>query len=105
MTACRSRGVPKQRRAQLTRRTILTAAATEFDLVGYEAAALNAILRRSGTTGADPAAVARVAYAALVGTHTVGPDFAGLPERVAEAWRVVLAGEGVLRELETTGRS
>ncbi|MDA3649145.1 TetR/AcrR family transcriptional regulator [Saccharopolyspora indica] len=194
--------MPKQHRAQLTRRAILTAAATEFDLVGYEAAALNAILRRSGTTkgafyfhfsskaavaealvadyvaglaelrrdwleggrdplstavgltievarrlerdvvlraglllacrrvgavsdgwdglidrllhesaeadqlrpGADPAAVARVAYAALVGAHTVGPDFTGLAERVAETWRVVLAGvarEGALR-LENT---
>ncbi|MER7013220.1 TetR/AcrR family transcriptional regulator [Saccharopolyspora sp. NPDC000359] len=198
--------MPQQRRAQLTRRAILTAAATEFDLVGYEAAALNAILRRSGTTkgafyfhftskgavaealvedhaaglaalrrewlgrgldplstavgltveaarrveqdvvrraglllacrrpgafsdgwdglidrllhesaeagqlrpSADPAAVARVVHAGLVGAHKIGADFSGLAERFAEIWRVVLAGvarEDVLRRPEVLAQT
>ncbi|MBF6508084.1 TetR/AcrR family transcriptional regulator [Nocardia farcinica] len=198
--------MPQQRRAQLTRRAILIAAATEFDLVGYEAAALNAILRRSRTTkgafyfhfsskeavaealvedyaaglsalrrewlergldplstavgltveaarrverdvvlraglllscrrpgavgdgwdglidrllhesaeagqlepDADPAAVARVVHAGLVGAHKIGADFSGLSERFVEIWRVVLAGvarEGALGRSEILGRT
>lgn len=42
--------MPQQRRAQLTRRAILIAAAEEFDRVGYDATSLNAILRRGGIT-------------------------------------------------------
>ncbi|QUH05344.1 TetR/AcrR family transcriptional regulator [Saccharopolyspora erythraea] len=42
--------MPQQRRAQATRRTILVAAAEEFDRVGYEATTLNGILRRGGVT-------------------------------------------------------
>lgn len=40
----------QQHRAQLTRRSIMVAAAEEIDEVGYEAAKLSAILRRCGTT-------------------------------------------------------
>jgi AcrR family transcriptional regulator len=183
--------MPQQHRAKLTRRAILAAAAEEFDLIGYEATTLSAILRRSGITkgafyfhfadkaavaealtrqylrslaemrarwrgrsrdplstligltgeaarrleydivlraglllacnrigtesgdgwgevlgelvgesakagqlhdGVNPAEVARVLYAALVGAHAVGQDIAGLADRIAEIWRVVLAG-------------
>lgn len=42
--------MPQQHRAQLTRHSILVAAAAEIDQVGYEAAKLSAILRRCGTT-------------------------------------------------------
>ncbi|MGP4015130.1 ScbR family autoregulator-binding transcription factor [Saccharopolyspora sp. 5N708] len=42
--------MPQQHRAKLTRRAILAAAAEEFDLIGYEATTLSAILRRSGIT-------------------------------------------------------
>lgn len=42
--------MPQQQRAKLTRRAILAAAAEEFDLIGYEAATLSSILRRSGIT-------------------------------------------------------
>ncbi|GAA2819057.1 ScbR family autoregulator-binding transcription factor [Saccharopolyspora taberi] len=42
--------MPQQRRAQVTRRTILVAAAEEFDREGYRATPLNAILRRGGVT-------------------------------------------------------
>ncbi|MEB3370244.1 TetR/AcrR family transcriptional regulator [Saccharopolyspora mangrovi] len=42
--------MPQQHRAQLTRHSILVAAAAEIDQVGYEAARLSAILRRCKTT-------------------------------------------------------
>nr|WP_179535416.1 TetR/AcrR family transcriptional regulator [Actinopolyspora biskrensis] len=42
--------MPQQRRAQLTRRAIVVAAAEEFDRAGYDAVPLSAILRRSGVT-------------------------------------------------------
>ncbi|PKW13081.1 TetR/AcrR family transcriptional regulator [Saccharopolyspora spinosa] len=42
--------MPQQHRAKLTRRAILAAAAEEFDLIGYGAATLSSILRRSGIT-------------------------------------------------------
>ena len=42
--------MPQQRRAQVTRRAIVIAAAEEFDRAGYEATPLSAILRRSGVT-------------------------------------------------------
>lgn len=42
--------MPQQRRAQLTRRAILAAAAEEFDIAGYDGTTLNAVLRRSGIT-------------------------------------------------------
>ncbi|MCI2421172.1 TetR/AcrR family transcriptional regulator [Saccharopolyspora sp. K220] len=42
--------MPQQHRAKLTRRAILAAAAEEFDLIGYQATTLSAILRRSGIT-------------------------------------------------------
>ena len=42
--------MPQQRRAQLTRRAILAAAAEEFDSTGYAGTTLNAVLRRSGIT-------------------------------------------------------
>ncbi|MEV0698828.1 ScbR family autoregulator-binding transcription factor [Saccharopolyspora sp. NPDC050389] len=42
--------MPQQHRAKLTRRAILAAAAEEFDLIGYEAATLSSVLRRSGVT-------------------------------------------------------
>lgn len=42
--------MPQQRRAQVTRRAIVIAAAEEFDRTGYEATPLSAILRRSGVT-------------------------------------------------------
>ncbi|GDY29525.1 ScbR family autoregulator-binding transcription factor [Gandjariella thermophila] len=42
--------MPQQRRARATREAILTAAAEEFDRVGYAAAPLSAILRRGGVT-------------------------------------------------------
>lgn len=42
--------MPQQHRAQLTRHSILVAAAAEIDQVGYEAAKLSAILRRCKAT-------------------------------------------------------
>ncbi|PRW61709.1 TetR/AcrR family transcriptional regulator, partial [Actinopolyspora mortivallis] len=42
--------MPQQRRAQLTRRAIVVAAAEEFDRHGYDAVPLSAILQRSGVT-------------------------------------------------------
>ncbi|WP_243790283.1 ScbR family autoregulator-binding transcription factor [Saccharopolyspora gloriosae] len=42
--------MPQQRRAQVTRRVIVVAAAEEFDRVGFDATPLSAILRRSGVT-------------------------------------------------------
>lgn len=42
--------MPQQRRAQVTRRVILVAAAEEFDRAGYDATPLSSILRRSGVT-------------------------------------------------------
>lgn len=42
--------MPQQRRAQVTRRAIVIAAAEEFDRVGFDATPLSAILRRSGVT-------------------------------------------------------
>ncbi len=42
--------MPQQRRAHLTRRAIVIAAAEEFDRVGYDGTPLSAILRRSGVT-------------------------------------------------------
>ncbi|MEV0049724.1 ScbR family autoregulator-binding transcription factor [Saccharopolyspora shandongensis] len=42
--------MPQQHRAKLTRGAILAAAAEEFDLIGYEAATLSSVLRRSGIT-------------------------------------------------------
>lgn len=42
--------MPQQRRAHLTRRAIVVAAAEEFDDVGYDGTPLSAILRRSGVT-------------------------------------------------------
>lgn len=42
--------MPQQRRAQVTRRAIVIAAAEEFDRLGYAAATLGAILRQSGVT-------------------------------------------------------
>src|SRR5256885_15332559 len=42
--------MPQQRRARVTREAILSAAAEEFDRVGYAAAPLSAILRRGGVT-------------------------------------------------------
>ena len=42
--------MPQQRRAQVTRRAIVIAAAEEFDRAGYDATPLSAILRRSGVT-------------------------------------------------------
>ncbi|GAA0505670.1 ScbR family autoregulator-binding transcription factor [Saccharopolyspora thermophila] len=183
--------MPQQRRAKITRRTILAAAAEEFDAVGYEATTLSTVLRRSGITkgafyfhfsskeavaealvrqyeqardemwrrwtgrgldplstavgltreaarrlehdvtlraglllacrhictdvgdgweemldellrrsaeqgqlrsGVDPGEAARVLFSALVGTHTIGMNAAGMPERVEAVWRVVLGG-------------
>lgn len=42
--------MPQQRRAQVTRRAIVIAAAEEFDRAGFEATPLSAILRRGGVT-------------------------------------------------------
>lgn len=42
--------MPQQRRAHLTRRAIVVAAAEEFDHVGYDGTPLSAILRRGGVT-------------------------------------------------------
>jgi AcrR family transcriptional regulator len=42
--------MPQQRRAQVTRRAILVAAAEEFDHADYDATPLSAILRRGGVT-------------------------------------------------------
>lgn len=42
--------MPQQRRAQLTRRAIVLAAAEEFDRAGYDATPLSAILRRGEVT-------------------------------------------------------
>ncbi|MFR9730365.1 TetR family transcriptional regulator [Saccharopolyspora sp. MS10] len=42
--------MPQQRRAQVTRRAIVIAAAEEFDRAGFDATPLSAILRRGGVT-------------------------------------------------------